>query len=58
MSDKQIIIVEKCWSLNNVPEFVSFFTYFKGKKKKVFTEPKEMLTPALEKALTKQGTRR
>ena len=29
--------------------------YFEGKKKKVQTEPKEMITPALEKALTKQG---
>ncbi|KAJ7387044.1 S-adenosyl-L-methionine-dependent tRNA 4-demethylwyosine synthase [Desmophyllum pertusum] len=28
-----------------------------GKKKKVHTEPKEMITPALEKALTKQGYR-
>ncbi|KAL9981267.1 hypothetical protein ACROYT_G009944 [Oculina patagonica] len=28
-----------------------------GKKKKVITEPKEMITPALEKALTKQGYR-
>ena len=31
--------------------------YFEGKKKKVQTEPKEMITPALEKALTKQGNK-
>jgi len=29
--------------------------FVEGKKKKVQTEPKEMITPALEKALTKQG---